>query len=74
MENWDLPISITVLCFSLPARPYSHPADELAQEMYLLTSINPARQGIPVDETSFTMNESMEKEYFLFLSVNNTTI
>ena len=67
MDIWDLSISITALCFCLPARPCSHPADELAPEMYLLTSINLARQATPVNETSFTMNESMEKEYlFLF--------
>ena len=70
MEIWDLSISITVLCFSLPARPCSHPADELAQKMYLLTSINLARQGTPVNETSFTMKESMEKEYlFLYTTI-----
>ena len=38
MDIWDLPISITVLCFPLQARQCSHPADRLAKEMYLLTS------------------------------------
>ena len=47
--------------------------------MYLLTSINLAvlwaltSQGTSVNETSFTMNESTEKN-IRFYSVNNTTI
>ena len=63
----------TVLCFPLPTKPCSHPADRLAEEMNLLISVDLAvlwaltRQGTPVYETLFTMNESIEKEYlFLF--------
>ena len=70
---YQLLIFFDILGFSLPARPCLHPADELTEEMYLLTYVNLARQGTPVNETSFTVNELMEKS-ICFDSVNNTTI
>ena len=72
MGIWDFSISITVLCFPLPARPYSHPADRLAEEMYLLTSINFAvlqaltPKGTPVNETSFIPSIDAKEYLFLF--------
>ena len=71
-------VHFIVLCFSLSAKRCSHLADRLAGEMYLLTSIDLAvllaltSQGTPVNETSFTMNESTEKR--IFVSIHNTTI
>ena len=67
-------VNFTVLCFSLPAKLCSHPADRLAGEMYLFTSINLAvlwaltSQRTHVNETSFTMKESPGKEHLSLFS------